>query len=156
MDNTANDLSLNGTEYSECSTEHRLDVITEAPDNDPVLGVDSSVTTNVTIIPCELDLRRGRPTHVVVTQAEWNEFENVGSGPDHSFDCWETFTLDTSSLNPQTTFATVQLTTSVPSLMVAEQFVTDSTTTPVTASAARNVHFVSGSTAPSTIKLAPE
>lgn len=150
-----NDLELNGTEYSACSTLHRLDAITEAADGDPVLGSDSQVITNITVVPCDLDFRRGRPTTVVLNQNAWNEMENLGSGPDRTFSCWDSFTLDTTSLNPQTTFASIEISSSSPVLMVAESFHTDSSGAPLTASAARNVHAVPGDTS-SVIRLSPK
>lgn len=149
-------LELNGAEYSRCSTSHRLDVITEAVDGDPILGAASQVLTNVTVLPCDLDFRRATAAEVVISQFAWNEFEGFASGPDRTFSCWDSFTVDTSGLNPQTTFATVQFDTDRPVTMVAEQFTTDSSAAPISASAARNVHFLAGSTEEdSTIRLAP-
>jgi len=148
-------LELDGTEYGQCATVHRLDVITGGPGGDPVLGAASATSTNVTVIPCDLDfLRRTTPT-VNLLQNAWNEFEVLGSGPDRSFTCWDSFTVDTTVLNAQTPFATVEFTTSRPVAMVAEQFTTDTSGAPLTSSAARNVHYQPGSVADSTIRLSP-
>ena len=149
-------LELNGSEYSTCARTHRLDVITEVAGGDPILGNASQVLTNVTVLPCDLDFRRGTPASVTINQFAWNEFENFASGPDSTFSCWDSFTVDTSGLNPQTIFATVELNTSRPVALVAESFTTDSSSAPVTASAARNVPFAADSTSTSaTIRLAP-
>jgi len=151
--NGDNNLTLDGSEYSACSTVHRIDTITDEADADPVLGTDSSVVTNVTVLPCDLDFRRSTPTEVVINQNAWNEVEESISGPDRDFSCWDSFTLDTPSF-ASSTFNTVTLTSSSPVLMVAETFHTDSDSAPLTSSLARNVH--SSSTGSATIRLSPK
>lgn len=148
-----NDLDLNGTEYSRCSTSHRVDVVSNAPDSDPVLGSDSQVLTNLTVVPCDLDFRRGVETSVVLNQEAHNELEELLSGQDRTFSCWDSFTLDTELLGG--TFHTVELNSSRPVVMVAESFHTDTDTGSITSSAARAVHVVPGSTT-STIRLSPK
>ncbi|HYD46905.1 MAG TPA: hypothetical protein VEB21_01090, partial [Terriglobales bacterium] len=66
-------LELDDAEYSRCATTHRLDVMTEVADGDPILGEDSTVTTNVTVLPCDLDFRRANTPEVTISQFAWNE-----------------------------------------------------------------------------------
>lgn len=147
----ANDtLSLNGSEYAQCGTVHRIDFIPDdSPGLDPVIGGDSSVVTNVTVLPCDLDFSRNRPTSVTLNPVLWNEFEVSSSGPGRTFSCWDSFSIDPSSLTT-TTFATVEYTSNRPVVMVVEAFHSD-LTAGATGSAARNVH--STGPASSTIRL---
>lgn len=142
--NSDNRLTLDGSEYAQCATEHRIDFIPNAaPGLDPVLGDESSVVTNVTVLPCDLDFSRRRATDVVLNATLWNEFENQTSGPDTTFSCWTSFSISPASLNPATTFATVEYSASSPVVMVVESFHTDADSGS-TGSAAANVHNAGG------------
>ena len=139
-----NQLALDGSEYSQCSTDHRIDFIpNETPGLDPVLGATSSVVTNVTVLPCDLDFSRRRPTNVVLNATLWNEFEEQTSGPDTTFSCWASFSIDPASISSPTTFATVEYSASSPVVMVVESFHSD-TSLGVTGSAANNAHTAGG------------
>jgi hypothetical protein len=142
--NSDNRLVLDGNEYAQCATEHRIDFIPNTdPGLDPVLGPESSVVTNVTVLPCDLDFSRRRATDVVLNATLWNEFESQTSGPDTTFSCWTSFSIDPASLNPDpTTFATVEYSASSPVVMVVESFHTDEFG--ATGSAAGNVHNAGG------------
>lgn len=145
-----NTLALDGSEYSQCGRVHRLDFIPDVtPGLDPVIGTDSAVVTNVTVLPCDLDFSRNRPTSITLNAQLWNEFEVASSGPGRTFSCWDSFSIDPASLNP-TTFATVEYTSNRPVVMIAESFHSD-TNSNATGSAARNVH--SSDAASSTIRL---
>ncbi len=147
-----NELVLDGDEYAQCDTVHRVDFIPDdSPGLDPVLGETSSVVTNVTVLPCDLDFSRRAPTSVVLNATLWNEFEVQTSGPDTSFSCWASFSIDPASLNPATTFATVEYSASSPVVMVVESFHSD-TGLGVSGSAARNVH-TGGAASTSSITL---
>lgn len=143
--NLDNRLVLDGNEYAQCATEHRIDFIPDSsPGLDPVLGPGSSVVTNVTVLPCDLDFSRRRATDVVLNATLWNEFENQTSGPDTTFSCWTSFSIDPASLNPDpTTFATVEYSASSPVVMVVESFHTDPRSG-TTGAAASNVHNAGG------------
>lgn len=139
-----NALTLDGSEYAQCSTDHRIDFVpNETPGLDSVIGPDSSVVTNVTVLPCDLDLSRRRPTDVVLNATLWNEFETQTSGPDTTFSCWTSFSIDPASLSPATNFATVEYSASSPVVMVVESFHSD-TNVGATGSAANNVHTTGG------------
>lgn len=147
--NADNTLSLNGGEYSQCGTVHRIDFIPdETPGLDPVI-TNSSVVTNVTVLPCDLDFSRNRATSVTLNPQLWNEFEVSSSGPGRTFSCWDSFSIDPASLN-STPFATVEYTSNRPVVMVVEGFHSD-LSAGATGSAARNVH--SSGAASSTIRL---
>lgn len=148
--NADNFLALNGSEYSQCGTTHRIDFIPEGME-DPVFGTGSDVVTNVTVLPCDLDLSRRAPTGVVLNALFWNELETMTSGG-RSFSCWDSFSIDPAPLAPATTFATVQYSSSRPVVMVVESFHSDASTGTVS-SAARNVHRT-GAGANATIRLA--
>jgi len=142
--NSDNILALDGDEYSQCSTDHRIDFIPSVtPGLDPVLGDDSAVVTNVTVIPCDLDFSRRRATTVVLNATLWNEFEVQTSGPDTTFSCWASFSIDPASLSPATPYATVEYSASSPVVMVVESFHSD-TFLGVSGSAAHNVHTTGG------------
>jgi hypothetical protein len=110
----------------------------------------TGVTTNVTVLPCDLDLNALVPTAVSLVLSGKDEEQNTLSGS-KTLSCWESFTLDTSSscaggygrvclTNHNTTFESVNIRSGKggPVLAVAESFFTDSVGH--TATAAVNVH----------------
>lgn len=123
----------------------------------------SSVVTNLTVLPCNLDLQNGLPTTVSLTFAVHDEFETMFSGST-TVDCWSSFsiggipalrsTLQTGG-DISTQYATAQFrsTSGGPVVAVAEVFHSDAIAN--TATAAENLHMVGvGSNA--TIRIADE
>lgn len=141
--NSDNTLSLDDSEYAQCSTEHRIDFIPDvSPGVDPVIGADAQNVTNVTVLPCDLDIVRSGATDVILNATLWDEFESQTSGPDTTFSCWASFSIDPASLAP-TNFATVEYSASSPVVMVVEAFHSD-TASGATGATARSVHTTGG------------
>jgi hypothetical protein len=138
--NSDADLLLNGTEYAACSSSHQLNYYSLPDQPDPVLGGNSSVVHNLTILPCNLDLSRRDPNPFSVDFVASNEFENRISG-DIDGSCWANVSLNSLNLGqPLTTFGTLDLTTDgTPVMLVSESFHTD-LDSGETGSAANNVH----------------
>ncbi len=99
----------------------------------------SSVTTNLTVLPCDLDFRNGIPTTVTLQFEVRDEFETLITGGRRNVTCVQSFEIGSgtltqmrSSLLPQgavfTQYATVRINATVggPVLAVAESFHTDS------------------------------
>lgn len=140
-DDLDENLELNGSEYAACSSAYQLNYYSLGDDDaDPVLGGNSSVVQNVTVLPCNLDLRRRSPSPFQVNFRAYDEFESLTSG---SFQgsCWANISLNALNLGPHTTtYGTVELQTNgTPVMMVSESFHTD-LDSGATGSAASNVH----------------
>jgi hypothetical protein len=109
----------------------------------------SSVTSNLTLLPCNLDFQNGtRNTSGSVNFLVWDEFETPFSGS-FPFACWTSFNIGSltqfrSLLLPAgtipTLYANAQLTPSAPMVGVLESFHADSQG--VVAGAAVNLHEV--------------
>lgn len=140
--NMDEDLLLNGTEYSACSNAHQLNYYSLPDQPDPVLNGNSAVVHNITVLPCNLDLRRRDPNPFTVSFFTENEFEDGVSGS-FAGSCWGNFSIN--GFVPGvgvTTFGTVDLTTDgTPVMMISESFHTD-LDSGATGSAASNVHQV--------------
>jgi|ERR1700687_4274966 len=109
----------------------------------------SSVVTNLTVLPCNLDFANGIPGSLVLQFAVVDEFEVATSGSTRGITCWDSFNLGQipamrSNTLPggglATEFATVRIRSTVggPFVAVAESFHTDSIG--ATGAAAVNVH----------------
>lgn len=98
----------------------------------------SRVLTRLTLLPCMLDIANITKTHVTLNFDGRDENEVPFSGG-HTFDCWDSFTVDSSIGNPGTPNATVNIRGSVPVVGIAESFHSDSFAN--TASAAVNLHM---------------
>jgi hypothetical protein len=187
-----NRLDLNGSEYSQCPASLLLNFIPDGgndpvieafgnggrcqneppgagcnsaaeclPGNACVTGF-SSVVTNLTVLPCNLDLQNGIATLFSLQFAVLDEFETSFSGSVENLSCWASFSIGDvpamrSSLLPGgalvTQYATASISASVggPVVGVAEVFHSDSIGN--TASAAENLHMV-GTGANATIRIA--
>jgi hypothetical protein len=149
--NVDDNLSLNNVEYGRCPSTLRANLI---PDGalDPVIEAygagngASSVVTNLTLVPCNLDFRNGvTNAGTTVSVFVWDEFE-VRTSTSFDLDCWTSFNIGTLSQlrstlqagSIQTQFVNAQFSSSVPFVGVAEAFHADSLG--VTASAAVNLH----------------
>ncbi|MFI5397151.1 MAG: hypothetical protein ACHQ9S_16560 [Candidatus Binatia bacterium] len=123
----------------------------------------TGVTTNVTVLPCNLDLNALVPTAVSLVLSGKDTEQSTLSGS-KTMSCWESFAIDTSAscaggygrvclTRPNTTFASVDITSGRggPVIAVAEAFHTDSVGH--TSTAAVNLHVegqcVGACTAPS-------
>jgi hypothetical protein len=164
--NNDSDLSLNGTEYETCpgalhlnfSPWGSLDPVIEAFGN---ASLNSSISTNLVLLPCNLDFRNGTRTSGTVGFLVRDEFESPFSGS-FAFRCWTSVDLGSpssglsqfrSTLVPGgsigTIFAQARFNPSSPVIGVAESFHQDAVG--VTGAAATNLH-TSGSAA-ATIRL---
>lgn len=139
-DNLDENLELNGSEYAACSSAHQLNYYSLPDQADPVLQGNSSVVHNVTVLPCNLDLRRRSPSPFIVGFRAYDEFEGLASG---SFQgsCWANVSLNSLNLGAASTpFGTVEFETDgTPVMLVSESFHTD-LNSGATGSAASNVH----------------
>jgi hypothetical protein len=149
-----NILSLNDGEYERCPSDLRLNFI---PDGslDPVIeahgagGGLSSVATNLTLLPCDLDFQNGVRTSGTVAFEVFDEFE-VGFSGSFPVGCWTSFNIGTLAQfrsllqggSIPTLYANAALTSTVPLVGVAEAFHADSQG--VVAAAAWNVHNALG------------
>ncbi len=100
----------------------------------------SSVTTNVTVLPCNLDLNTLTPTTVALTVDGADGIETSLSGS-RTFSCWDNFNIDSTLIGALgTEFGTITLNPGAggPVLAVVETFHSDSLGN--TASAATNAH----------------
>ncbi len=89
-----------GAEYNACPQTTYLDHYTSGADN-PQLGTDSEVTTELTIVPCTQDFEGGTPAKVVVQFFLTNEFEQTISAST-LVTCWANSELsDISSIFTQ-------------------------------------------------------
>ena len=154
--NMDNILSLNAMEYARCPSALRMSFIPDGA-QDPVIetygngGGLSSVVTNLTVVPCNLDFQNGVRTSGTLTVIRWDEFEDHLSGS-QPFGCWASFNIGTLSImrsalltggTVQTQFAEAQLTASgSPVVGVAESFHADAIGTVGTS--AVNVHEEGG------------
>jgi hypothetical protein len=78
-----------GAEYNACPQTTFLNNFATGADN-PQLGPDSSVLTELTIVPCTQDFERQRPASVVVQFQVTNEFEETFSAST-TVTCWGNF-----------------------------------------------------------------
>jgi len=138
--NMDENLALNASEYDACSNEHQVNYYSLPDQADPVIGENSAVVHNLTVLPCDLDLTRRNPTAFTVNFVASDEFEGRTSGS-FSGSCWLNLSLNGLNLGAGATlFGTVDLSTSDgPVMMVSESFHTD-LESGATGSAASNVH----------------
>jgi hypothetical protein len=138
--NMDENLLLNGAEYAACTSEHQLNYYSLPDQPDPVLNGNSSVVHNITVLPCNLDLRRRDPNPFTVNFFTSNEFE-LGVSGSFSGSCWGNISLNSLNLGAAgTTFGTIDLNTDgTPVMMISESFHTD-LDSGATGSAASNVH----------------
>ena len=144
--NSDNDLNLNGVEYNACPATSRVNfVAAEAPD--PIIPglsgseLPSSVTTTVTVLPCNLDMNAQVPTAVALTFAGAQGDETSFSGS-RNISCWDSFTIDSSLIGAvPTEFGTLTIKSGKggPVLAVVETLHSDGAGN--TASAAFNTHM---------------
>jgi hypothetical protein len=146
-------LSLNDVEYSRCPGALRMSF---QPDGalDPVIesygngNGQSGVSTNLTLVPCNLDFQNGVRTTGTIGFVVRDEFETPFSGS-FPYACWTSFTVGTLSQFRsalltggaiQTLFANAELTPTSggPVVGVAETFHADAAG--VTTSASVNLH----------------
>jgi hypothetical protein len=76
----------NGAEYDACPTDWNLDHFADAAE-DSVVGTGSSVTTNLTVVPCSQDFLLANPTPVTLQMMIYNEFEQPFSAS-KQVPCW--------------------------------------------------------------------
>jgi hypothetical protein len=81
-----------GAEYEACPEMLQLDHFAERADN-PLLGPDSSVRTELTLVPCAVDYETQIPTRVVVQFVVISEFEQPFSGST-AVECWSSRLLN--------------------------------------------------------------
>jgi len=145
-----------GSEYAACSNRHQLNFYSmpseQVEQEDPVLGENSAVVHNLTILPCDLDLTRRSPTPFTINFESFDEFEGLTSGG-ITGSCWANVSINDLEIGGVTTFGTMTLDTGdgTPVMLLSESFHT-ALETGATASAASNVHQV-GENAPATIKM---
>lgn len=128
-------------EYAACSDKYRVNFYSNPDQADPFLGANSSVSTNLTVLPCNLDLTRRSPSDVSLFFEGWDEFEVAFSTTFRFNGCWANVNLNELEFGKDTPFATVDVkaTNGGPVLLVQESFHTD-LTSGATGSAANNVH----------------
>ena len=132
------DLEL-GSEYAACTNRHQLNFYSLPDQEDPVLGENSAVVHNLTILPCNLDLTRRSPSPFIINYNVYDEFEGANSGA-ISGSCWANVNLNDLGIGGETPFGTMTLTTTdTPVILVSESFHTD-LISGATGSAASNVH----------------
>jgi hypothetical protein len=85
-----------GAEYRPCPKILVLDHFAEHADS-PILGPESEVRTELTLIPCGADFERQVPEKVVVQFRITNEFELTFSAST-TVECWGSFLLDDMNL----------------------------------------------------------
>jgi hypothetical protein len=149
--NVDDNLALDNVEYGRCPSTLRANLI---PDGalDPVIesygagNGASSVVTNVTFVPCNLDFRNGvSNSATTISVFVWDEFE-VRTSTSFNLNCWTSFNIGVLSQlrsalqagSIQTQFVNAQFSSTVPFVGVAESFHADSFG--VTAAAAVNMH----------------
>jgi hypothetical protein len=154
------DLELDGTtlpsdqrEYAACSDRHRVNFYSMPDQIDPVLGANSSVVANLTVLPCNLDLTRRSPRDIGLFFSGWDEFETAFSTGINRRGCWLNVNLNELGFGGTSPFATVDVTATQggPVLMVGETFHSD-LTSGATGSAAHNIHQT-GEDAAAVIKM---
>jgi hypothetical protein len=128
-------------EYAACSDRHRVNFYSMPDQIDPVLGANSSVVANLTVLPCNLDLTRRSPQDIGLFFSGWDEFETVFSTGINRRGCWLSVNLNELGFGGTSPFATVDVTATQggPVMIVQETFHTD-LTNGATGSAANNVH----------------
>jgi hypothetical protein len=142
------DLELDGTtlpadqrEYAACSDRHRVNFYSNPDQIDPVLGSNSSVVTNLTVLPCNLDLTRRAPRDIGLFFGGWDEFETFFSTTHLRRGCWLNVNLNELGIGSSSPFATVDVTATVggPVMLLGESFHSD-LISGATGSAANNIH----------------
>ncbi len=163
---TDNNLNLDGSDYETCPATLHLN-FSPWGSLDPVIedfgnaNLNSFISTNLVLLPCDLDFRNGTRTNGTVSFLVRDEFESPFSGS-FPFRCWTSIDLGSPSSGLSqfrstlltggaigTIFAQAQLTPTRPLVGVAESFHTDQAG--VTGAAATNLH-TSGS-ANATVRL---
>jgi hypothetical protein len=162
-------LSLNDSEYASCPSSARLNFIPEGR-TDPVIealgnggrcststdvGCNNSnecppgescvtgqsfVVSNLTVLPCKLDIENGIPSNLTLQLAGFDEFEVPFSGAT-TISCWGSFNVAPPTIGAVSTqYATVTVTSPAgqPFLAVGSQFEVDAVGN--VASSALNLH----------------
>lgn len=130
----------NTPEYAACTDRYRVNFYSLPNQRDPVLGSNSSVFTNLTVLPCNLDLARRTRRNVSLVFQGWDEFETQFSTGVSFNGCWADVNLNALGFGGSSPFGTVDVTATVggPVLLLQESFVTAQSG--ATGSAANNVH----------------
>ena len=81
-----------GAEYNGCAETLILDHFAQGADS-PLFGSTSSVTTELTLVPCSQDFETQNPSRVVVQFLITNEYEQSFSAST-TVDCWANFELN--------------------------------------------------------------
>jgi hypothetical protein len=92
---TAGQIVMDGSEYNACPESLTLTHYADGA-ADVVAGGASTVSTEITLVPCTIDIENARPTSVAAQFAIFDEFENhFGSARSASvpFTCWYNNTL---------------------------------------------------------------
>jgi len=140
-----------GSEYAACTNRHQVNFYSMPDQPDPVLGDNSAVVHNLTVLPCNLDLTRRNPSPFTINFDTYDEFEGSFSGG-ITGSCWANVSLNDLGLSADSTFGTMTLeTTDTPVMLLSESFHTD-LNSGATGSAASNVHQT-GADANATIKM---
>lgn len=151
--NNDNIVDMDGVEYAACPSGYYLNFAHEGPSGAIALGSmigqglnDSiaSVSTNVTVVPCNMDFARARPASLTVAANPiFDEMETASSGATANITCWDSFTLSdpqvAAGFNIPTSFGTAQLTSEDGFVAVANVLRTGGMTA-AQDSAATNLH----------------
>jgi hypothetical protein len=81
-----------GAEYEGCGERLILNHFAENADS-PLFGPTSSVSTEVTLVPCRADYEQQQPTQITVQFLAFNELEQRFSAST-TVDCWRSFFLE--------------------------------------------------------------
>lgn len=165
MVNSDSIIDMDGVEYAACPSGYYLNFAHEGPAGAIALGAmlgqglnDSiaSVSTNITVVPCNMDFARARPSSLTINaDPVYDEMESAGSGATATVTCWDSFTLSdpqvADGFNVPTPFGTAQLTSTQGFVAVANVLRTGGMTA-AQDSAATNLH-TTGDTVSGQIRL---
>jgi hypothetical protein len=90
------DVCPSGREYNACPAVLIVNHFAEGADN-PLFGAESTVASELTLVPCAENFETQVPTNVTVQFAITNEFEQ-GFSASTTVDCWGNFFLE--DINP--------------------------------------------------------
>lgn len=159
-------VDMNGTEYAACPSGYYLNFAHEGPAGAIGLGAVigqglgdavASVSTNITVVPCDMDFARARPNSLTINADPiYDEMETASSGATATITCWDSFTLSdpqvAAGFNIPTAFGTAQLTSTEGFVAVANVLHTGGTTA-AQDTAATNLHTIAGETVAGQIRL---
>jgi hypothetical protein len=92
---TENELLLNDVEYSGCPSGAQVNLIQDGAEDAFISAVTgaSTVSTTITVVPCNMDLERLAPTTVTLSFLMFNEFEGLISTGPLAVECWGSFQI---------------------------------------------------------------